>query len=452
MIIKRILAFIAMIAIALSAAACTGGGDSDTGSGSGSGVGGEIETLNMEEYILDSDAVLATMPEELKGTSIEFLSWYDPDKHEEKDVIDAFEQKTGITVTYRVVEYSGYVETVAGLLAVGETPDVMRVKSADISYLKLAQPIKEATGYDFSDKAWDKATMDMYSVNGKCYGVNLVYTPYYLPTLLFYNTETMEEMGFEDPYTLWKEGKWTWDKLKDMCTTWVNQGTEYTGACLWGTAWAATAGDADFVKYDGSQFTMDLNNQVALDKWKWVEEGVKTKLFTNLNDGFDQAQQKLLFATMSASNIQMSTDYFSKTRRRGQLACVAYPVWEGEEYYLPFTEHLGFCVPKGAKNAKAVPYFLAYVCNFANYNQGVGEGGFFYNEQAKECYMELLTISNRARTAGNSVFGYNGAIDDAYWQMYFKVDPTQLQSWLQEREYIFQESVNLMNADLAKLG
>ena len=450
MILKRTLALIAVLAIAVSAAACNG---NDKGNG-GSGAGGNssVETLNMEEYILDSDAMLATMPEELKGTTIEFLSWYDPDEHEEKDVIDAFEQKTGITVTYRVVDYQGYVETVSGLISVGETPDVMRVKTAEIGALKLLQPISEATGYDFSDKAWDKEIMDMYSVNGKCYGTNLVYTPYFLPTLLFYNTKTMEEMGFEDPYELWKQGKWTWGKLKEMCTTWVNQGTEYTGANLWGTAWAATANDADFVKYDGSKFELDLNNQLALDKWKWVQEGVKNNLFTNLNDGFDQAQQKLLFATMSASNVQMSTDYFSKTRRREQLACVAYPVWEDQEYALPFTEHLGFCVPKGAKNAKAVPYFLGYICNFANYNQGVGEGGFFYSEQAKECYMELLTISNRARTAGNMVFAYGGAITDSYWQMFFKVDPTQLQSWLQEREYIFQDSVNLYNADLAKLG
>ena len=66
--------------------------------------------------------------------------------------------------------------------------------------------------------------------------------------------------------------------------------------------------------------------------------------------------------------------------------------------------------------------------------------------------MELLTVSNRARTAGNMVFAYSGAITDSYWQMFFKVDPTQLQSWLQENEYIFQDSVNLYNADLAKLG
>ena len=450
-LIKRTVALLCVLAITVSLAACINNGGGNTNTGSGSGNNGEIDTLDMQEYILDSDAVLATMPEELKGTTIEFLSWYDPDEHEEKDVIDAFEEKTGITVTYRVVEYSKYVETVAGLLAVGETPDVMRVKSPTAATLKLTQPIKEATGYDFSDKAWDTQTMDMYSVSGKCYGVNLVYTPYFLPALLFYNSDTMEEMGFEDPYELWKEGKWTWDKLKEMCTTWVNQGTEYTGATLWANAFAATAGDADFTDFDGSQYTLDLNNAVALEKWKWAMEGVKTNLFTNLTDGFDQSQQRLLFAAMSAANVQQSTDYFPKTRRREQLKCVAYPIWEGTDYYLPFTEHLAFCVPKGAKNPKAVPYFLSYVCNFANYNQGVGEGGFFYSEQAKECYMELLTISNRSRGQSNMVFAYSGEIDDAAFQMLFRVDPSQLQTWLQEREYIFQNSANLLNKDLAAL-
>lgn len=448
--IKRALCLVAALALVFTLAGCPNNSGTNDG---GSNDGGEIETLNMEEYILDSDAVLATMPEELKGTTIQFLSWYDPDEHEEKDVIDAFEQKSGVTVTYRVVEYSRYIETIAGLLAVGETPDVMRVKSSNIGTLKLTQPIKEATGYDFSDKAWDSQVMDMYSVNGKCYGVNLVYTPYFLPTLLYYNTDTMEEMGFDDPYTLWKEGKWTWEKLKEMCTTWVNQGTAYTGACIWPNAAAViTAGDADFVDFDGSKYTLNLSNQTALDKWKWTMQCVKEGLFTNLNDGFDQAQQKLLFATMSAADVQQSTDDFSKTRRRGQLACVAYPIWEGEEYYLPFTEHLAFCIPKGAKNPKAVPYFLSYVCNFANYNQGVGEGGFFFSEQAKECYMELLTIRNRGKSYSGTVFGYTGAIETPHWQMFFKVDPTQLETWLQKNEYIFQDGANMLNAELAKLG
>lgn len=448
MFIKRALALVAVLAIALSAAACGG----SQGGGSSAGGGAQLgEKNNVSELAIDSDAVLATMPEELKGTTITFLNWYDPDLREEKVVIDEFEQKTGITVEYRIVEYADYVNTVSGLIAVGETPDVMRVRAADIGTLKLVQPISEATGYDFSAEAWDKEIMNMYTVNGKCYGVNLVYTPFFLPCMLFYNTDTMEEMGFEDPYTLWKEGKWTWEKFKEMCVTWVNQGTEYTGANLWAQSWVATI-NADLVKFDGATYTLDLNNQKALDKWKWVEEGVKTKLFTNLNDGFDQAKQKLLFGTMDASAVQQSSGYFSKTRLRGQLAGVAYPVWEGEDYYLPMMENIAFCIPKGAKNAKAVPYFLAYMCNFANYNQDVGEGGFFFSEQIKECYLELMTLPNRAKLHYNTVFSATGDLEDASWQMYFKVDPTQLQTWLQEREYIFQNGADLLNKDLAALG
>ena len=447
MFIKRTLALVAVLAIALSAAAC--GGSKDGGASAGGANLGEKN--NVSEFAIDSDAVLATMPEELKGTTIEFLNWYDPDAREEKVVIDEFEQKTGITVTYRLVDYSKYINTVSGLISVGETPDVMRVKKAEIGALKLLQPISEATGFDFSDKAWDKEIMDMYSVNGKCYGANLVYTPFFLPGMIFYNTETMEEMGFEDPYELWKQGKWTWEKLKEMCTTWVNQGTEYTGANLYATAWAMTV-NADFVKYDGSQYTLDLNNQKAIEKWKWVQEGVKNNLFTNLNDGFDQAQQKLLFSSMDATAVQQSSGYFNKTRLRKQLAGVAYPVWEGEKYYLPMMENIAFCIPKAAKNPKAVPYFIAYMANFANYNQGVGEGGFFFNEQVKECYLELMTLPNRATALGNEVFSATGEISNAYWNMYFKVDPTQLQTWLQEREYIFQNGATLLNNDLAKLG
>lgn len=294
---KRVLAALLGCAIAVSAVACGSKKDnSDDKSKTGAN---SQNNLNMSEYTLDSEAVLASMPAELKGTKITFLNWYDPNKREEKPVIEAFEEKTGIEVINRVVEYNKYIDTVAGLLTVGETPDVLRMKAPTMGLLKLLQPIS-VTGFDFSGKAWSKATMSAYTFGDKCYGMSLVNTPYFLPAMLFYNKDTVEEMGFKNPYELYKEGKWTWDEMKNMCTEWVNQGTEYTGACLWpDSAPATTRGNADFVKKNADGiYELTLDNQDAIDAWKFTEECVIGGLFTNLNDGFDQAKQKLLFASM----------------------------------------------------------------------------------------------------------------------------------------------------------
>ncbi len=447
--LKRVFAILLVVAMALTAAGCGGNGGNNGGGTStgGTGVGG----LKVEEYAIDSEAVLASMPSELKGTTITFLSWYDPEDREEKDVIAAFEQKTGITIENRIVDYAGYANKVAAALAQGETPDVMRMRLPLVDLLKLCQPIS-ATGYDFSDKAWDKNTMELYTVGNNCYGTNLVYTPYFLPTMFFYNSSVIEDMGFDDPYELWKDGKWTWSKFRDMCSTWVNEnGAEYTGACIMRPTFPAETADSSLIKKsaDGVTYELDFTNQMALDCWKYTQEGKQMGWFTNVNDAFDQAKPKLLFASIDASAVQQSSGYFSKTRLRGYLKGVPAPVWDLTEgfndYTLSMMETIGFGIPKGAKNAKAVPYFLAYLCNFANYNQGVGEGGFFFSEQIKECYMDMMTIEKRTFDITSQIAEYDGTIENFGWQLFYNVDPTQTEQWLQEREYIVQNSMNQYN-------
>ena len=219
---------------------------------------------------------------------------------------------------------------------------------------------------------------------------------------------------------------------------------------------AESAGASLFKKAaDGITYELDFTNQMALDCWKYAQDGKQMGLFTNVNDGFDQAKPKLLFASIDASAVQQSSGYFNKTRLRGFLKGVPTPVWDLTEgyndYYLSMMETIGFGIPKGAKNAKAVPYFLAYLCNFANYNQGVGEGGFFFSEQIKECYMDLMTIPKRTFDMSSHLSEYDGNIKNFGWQLFYHVDPTQTEQWLQEREYIIENSMNQYNTVLNTL-
>lgn len=454
--IKKVFAILLVVAMAFTAVGCGGNGGGGTNNG-----GAVVGEINPTEYALDTEAVLASMPSELRGTKITFLSWYDPKEREEKDVIAAFEQKTGITIENRVVDYTGYATTVASMLATGETPDVLRMKSPSLSLIKLLQPLS-VTGFDFSDKAWDKYTMGLYTFGDKCYAANLVYTPYFLPTMFFYNSSVIEDMGFEDPYELWKKGKWTWSKYREMCSTWVNEnGAEYIGGAISTAAWVSDTAGASFTKLndDGITYSLDLTNQLALDCWKFAQEGKQMGIFTNINDGFDQAKPKLLFAQMDSTACQQSSGYFNKTRLRGFLKAVAVPVWdltEGydgwENYSLTMRENIGFGIPKGAKNAKAVPYFLAYLCNFANYNQGVGEGGFFFSEQAKESYLDLMTIEKRANDQFQGIAAYDGTLENPGWVLFMQVDPAQTEQWLQEREYIIQNGLTQYNQDRLALS
>lgn len=454
-IIKRTLAVVLVLAMALTAVGCGKNGDNNGGNaGNGGSSGGKVETLPIEEYAIDSEALLASMPAELKGTTMTFLSWYDPREREEKDVLADFEKKSGIKVNCRVTSYVGYAAQVAALLAAGESPDVMRMKNPNIALLKVLQPLS-VTGFDYSGKAWDKYTMGLYTVGQTQYAAALMYTPYFLPSIYFYNTSIMEDMGFEDPYELWKERKWTWSKMREMCTTWINEnGADYRGAY---TQNPSRNAGISLVKWneDNIHLELDLTNQMALAAWKFSQEAKQTGMFAAVNDGFDQMNPTLLFASMDASAVQQSSGYFNKTRMHGNLKGVPAPMWDltddAVDYHLYMTENIGFGVPKGAKNAKAVPYFLGYVGNFANYNQGVGKGGFFFSEQIKECYMNLMSIKNRG--LDQFLLMQQDATNlGTFSEDLNKTDPTQVEQWLQSREYIMQDAINEINREREALA
>ena len=448
--IKRVLAIVLVFAMAFTAVGCKKADNNVDANGNKTD--GQTDKVTIEDYAIDSDAVVNAMPAELKNTKLVFLNWYNPKENLEKSVIAEFEQKTGIDVVCRVTDYSGYIMEVAKMLATNEQVDLMRMKEPDLAALKLLQPLS-VTEYDISDKAWDHYTMGLYTVGDKQYGAARRYTPYFLPTMMFYNKDIIEDMGFEDPYELWKQGKWTWSKVREMCTTWVNEnGAEYTGCSIWNMATISTAG-AEIIKLtdDNITYDLDLTNQLALDCYKFMAEGKQMGLFTNVNDTFDSAKPKLLFAMHDASTVQVTSEYFNKLKLRKQLMTVAAPKWDGTEgfddYYVPMMENIAFGVPKTAKNPKAVPYFLACVGNLANYNTGVGEGGYFYSEQAKEAYMELMSYEKRNYKITGLVASYDGTIPSFDYSIFMGADPTQINSWLQEREYIIRASMELYNQD-----
>lgn len=416
--LKRILSVMLVIVLALSVAAC---GDS---------------------YELNSEAILKKIPSELKGTTIKFANWYNPDdRGEEGKVIDAFEEMTGIKVEVIQLPYATFVQDVAALVEAGNAPDVVRIKYPSPKRLEYLQPIEEATGFDFSSKAWDETIKNMYTYNGKCYAVNTVKTPFSSPSFLFYNTATMQARGYEDPFELWKKGEWTWEKFEAMCKDWVAQGDNYYGAYL-NQPVTATTGN-DIVMRKGNLVELDITNASAMKTWKYQEDGAANRIFAKDNKGFDENEQTKLFATSDATATQSWSGSFKKTRVKGTLACVPYPTNGNlDEYYLPMQENLGFGVCKGAKNAKAVPYFLAYILDIDNYN--LEDKNFFENEQMKSCYLESLNITNRHNNYIDDVLTFSGEMKNVQYGLANRKS-TEIDKYLQDNKDKLQKSVDEYN-------
>jgi len=440
--IKRVVALVMVLAMALCAAACDEGG-----TGGGNTGGGLADAGKLQEYAMDTDALIQNMPAELKGTTIKFANWYKPDdRGEEGKVIDDFEAKSGCKVELVYIEHGDFNNQLVSKIQTDDAPDVTRMKRPNVSIIKFLQPV-DVTGFDFSDKAWDKTTMDLYTFKGKCYGMNLVYTPFFLPTLLYYNTGTMEEMGYDDPWELWKKGEWTWEKLREMCKDWVKQGETFYGAALWRPV--AETVNKNVVAREGDYYKLNLTDPLTIKTWNFQQDGRAEGVFINLNDGFDQNNQTLLFGCYDVTAAQSGySSVFQKTFVRKKLAVVPYPKWENEEYYLPVAESIGYGIPKGAKNPKAVPYLVAYMCNMANYNT---EGtNFFISDQAKEVYLQTLLMDKRSTISMDDILTFNGDVSFVYYK-FFMTDSTNFLTELQTNEYVYQNIINQYNATIDSL-
>ena len=440
--VKRILSLALALCMVLCLAACGGGSSKKDDSGSTGGSGMRVEDA------FDTDAFIASMPAELKGTTIKFLNWYRiDDRAAEKANVEAFEAASGINVEVIDVEYGkAYNDKLAGLVATGDSPDVFRMSEPQMAWMKALQPIVN-TGYDFSDKAWNSEVKELYSVNGIQYAANLSYTPFVLFATTIYHTDTMEEFGFEDPWELWKKGEWTWDKMDEMSAEWVKQGPDYYGhATVVFDMMASTAGK-DFVSYDGKQWQMNLYDADLLDIWRKTLEGRENRLYVQgTNTTFDNTKHKALFGYCDSTGLEASSQYGGKLKKRGVWGVAPAPKYAGSDYYLPVTELVAWGVPIGAKNPKAVPYFISWYGNLAKYDLDT----FFYNEQARAVFEEMVAQPNRFLNASASIFAFDS--NPLCWHLFNNGASSQITTFIQQQEYRCQDKLNQWNEVLNNMN
>ena len=440
--IKRILALALALALSLGLAACGGNGNAENNANVGGG-----NSISADDAF-DTDAFIASMPNELKGTTIKFLNWYDPYKFgQEGQVIDAFKTATGINVEMIVAEDGApYAEKLAGLVATGDAPDIYAMEAPSAHFMKYAQPIAKATGYDFTDPAWSTTVKEYYSVDGQLYAANLSYTPFARLYTVVYNKQIMEEFGFSDPWQLYKEGKWTWQEMEKMSAEFIKQGPDYYGIGLTAFDAVATTRGLDFMKYNGKQWELNLYDADVLEAWRWtLEKKSERILVQGTNTVFDAAKPKCLFTISNTAGLEKMSTWNSKIKKYGNFAAAPMPYFEGTDAYQMISELNAFAVPIGAKNPKAVPYFISYFCNLAKYD--VDE--YYYDAQSKEVMMEVLGSEKKFFNTSSETFRFDA--NPFAWNLFNNGTAAQISTFIQSMEYRCQDNLNQLNEVLANV-
>ncbi len=437
---KRIFALLLALAMVLSLAACGGG----TGNGGSTNANGNGVSA-ADAFV--TDAFIASMPAELRGTTVKFLNWYNPDdRAAEKANIEAFEAASGINVEVIAPEFKQYTDKLAGLIATGDAPDVIRMSEPQAAWMKSLQPIAN-TGYDFSDKAWNSTVKELYSVNGIQYAANLSYTPFILFSTINYDTGVLEEWGFDDPWELWQKGEWTWEKMQEMSEEWIKQGPDYYGLSTVVFEMQASTRGLDFLKYDGSQWNMNLYDSTLLDTWKDIIEDRENRISVQgTNTNFGATRSKALFGYSDSTVLEASSEYSGKLKKREVWGVAPAPKYEGMDYYVPLTELVAWGVPIGAKNPKAVPYFISWYANLAKYDLDT----FFYNEQAKAVFEDMVSQPNRQLSMSPTVFTFDA--NPFIWHLYTNATSSQISTFIQAQEYRCQDKLNQHNDVLKNMN
>ena len=224
--LKRIFCLALAVLFALSVAAC--GGDKENGNKKSSGGSskltsgrvseGGVSSLDVDKELLDTKLAKA----DYKGQSFVFYYWY-----EYGDIIDrkiaAFNKAHNAKLKAQVIS-GNFEENIAKSIAAGSPYDIIANHGMYFPQSIFSDIYEELSGYIEENDYFNaekpdnggisKVVNDSFSWKNKLYACGSAKSIYIY--LVAYNKLMFQKAGLEDPYQLWKDGKWTWDKLVSM--------------------------------------------------------------------------------------------------------------------------------------------------------------------------------------------------------------------------------------------
>ncbi|MBQ4363292.1 MAG: extracellular solute-binding protein [Oscillospiraceae bacterium] len=233
----------------------------------------EITTTSATEWTGDNIEVAALDEEEtvdvdINGKTMKWLGIYDLNptnsSPERSPELALFEDTYGAKIQYIPTTSEQRFDDLSTAILGGSPPDIFiyewRSFPYDISKGQY-QPIDDLIDWEEPKWASVKDQADKFIWKGEHYIAPLGYA-FSDTQVLMYNTTTMENEGFDDPYELYLNDEWTWSAFIDMMKTYVEDHPDeekYGIGGWWANAFVFTAGDT-MVTYDGNKFTNNLRS------------------------------------------------------------------------------------------------------------------------------------------------------------------------------------------------
>ncbi len=355
---RKLISLLMAVAMVLSLLAMAGCGDKKPVSS-----GGEEGAQSEEDFFAD-------MPNELRGTKVQFATWIDHNATETANVLRGFEKETGMKFELVAVPEGAYIPKLNSLIAADEAPDVIVDNGEFPNTLRLLAPLSwEENAVDPKDPFWNQEISEMFTFGDKTYlvmGNNSTFNMggYFV----LYNRTMMEENGIKTPKQLVEEDNWNLDtfvttarqmkqrygKDKDLVYVDVHAILDMMGTAEIG------------INKETGLLENGLRKPEALTALQWCikhkDEGI---MYLFMEGGYFVEEGMCIGGGYALRN---KPGWFYDFNW-DDLDMVPCPKVNKDDADYPKTSHLrayGIC--KGAKNPKGAGYFLRYFLNGDNYD------------------------------------------------------------------------------------
>lgn len=286
----------------------------------------------------------------------------------------------------------------------------------------------------------------------------------YLNVLLF-NKELLKNNGLEDPYTLVREGKWTFDKFGEMAgqvTNDANGDGVYDASDTWGLLGSSKYTHCSFIQAGGGLYVQKDENNYPVVKISKDEHFVDvfTKIFAICNDNNawyltnDESNEGTTYHNMFRNNQGLflgTIFYWIDTMRdmESEFGILPFPKWDENqaEYISRVSMFDTSVVPTSTPDVERSSIILeAITCESFNsvlpiYKDIALKGKYARDEESAD--MVDLIFDTALLDLGDSYFC--GDIRDGFITKMFYNDTRDIVSEARRREKVLNKTIEVIN-------
>jgi len=400
----------------------------------------------------------------LEGTKIKMMLWWNAGK-DDKAEAETFKEETGIEVSYETIAMSQYQTQLSSKVMAKNAPAMAAISNEWYPQpitRGLMQPIYNVRGWDWADDSiYATDLMEDFSYQGVPYGIALKGSNMTTFEVMFFNKAIMKNSGIkQDPYQLWKAGKWNWDTCLDIALQVQNKsnnkikGITNTGQFYW----MLSAGE-DFVKSTKAGLKNNVNSAGFLNAWNWSWKMVYDKKIIDTSYTAEKPFYQGKAAMFGCGSYMMQADpsrtNYVPQNMKDPWGVVPFPSPEGKTYASCEGTVWGFPTGVTGDKLQAAAWYLRYYLDDYHYS----DRDFYPSD---ECWEVMKWMWDQPIQSYNSVgvLTYGGEYADtgaaAYAIPYSLIDnadtPTELEANLQSWEGTLSKNIEEINSGTHSSG